>query len=81
MRTDFETIEFFWEKTMNDPEYSSSREYPGNMVIVKKWELKEGVKDLMEYRKRMKWIEALAVHFQPGRDYELTINEIMEILS
>jgi hypothetical protein len=81
MRADFERVEFYWDKTVNDPEYHASREYPGDSAIVKKWDLLENVRDLVEFRKKVKWLEVLREHFQPGRDYELTVNEVVEILS
>ena len=81
MKKDFETVEFFWSKVMKDPTYNETKEWPDHLAMVTKWELQEGVKNLAEYKAKMRRMETLIDHFQPGHDYELTVNEVVEISS
>ena len=81
MKADYETIEFFWTKIITSPDYASTREYPEHSQKASLWELREGVKNFQEYKTKMKRFKVLVDHFQEGFDYELTIDEVVEILS
>lgn len=81
MKADFESIEFHWTKIMTMPHYHETREYPKLVELSGKWQLKEGVKDLVEFRGKMKRLKVLVDHFQPGHDYELFVDEVVEILN
>lgn len=81
MKKDFETVEFYWNKLVDDPTYNETREFPDHSRLVAKWELREGVRGFQEYKSRMKRLKTLIDHFQPGYDYELTVKEVVEILS
>lgn len=81
MKRDFEKIEFFWTKLLQDSNFHDSREYHENGELVRKWELQEGVKDLIEYKNKMKRLKILIDHFRPGFDYELTVQEAVEVVS
>jgi hypothetical protein len=81
MKADYESIEFHWGKLMSDPTYFETKEYPGNTSLVVKWELQVGIRTLVDYKSRMKRLKTLIDHFKPGYDYELTLKEVVEILS
>ena len=82
MLKDLETIEFFWDTLMKpEKDYSGSKEWPEHLARVNKWELQEGVKSIYDYRAKMRKLKTWIDHFQPGRDYELTVDEVVEILS
>lgn len=81
MKDAFETVKFYWEHILKDPDYNSTREYPEHSQHVAMWELRENVKDFAEYKSKMKRLKILADHFEPGKDYELTVDEAVEILS
>jgi hypothetical protein len=81
MKADYETIEFHWSKLVSDSNYFETKEYPGNTSLLAKWELRAGVRTLIDYKSRMKRLKTLIDHFKPGYDYELTVKETVEILS
>lgn len=81
MKKDFVQVEFFWNHIVNDPNFNDSREYNEYGPIVRKWELDAGVKDLVDYKSRMKRLKVLLDHFRPGSDYELTVQEAVEVVS
>jgi len=81
MKKDYETVEFHWNKLITDPTYNETKEYHPNSQLLAKWELLEGVKTLVDFKTRMKRLKVYVDHFQPGTDYELTVNDLVEILS
>ena len=81
MMTDLEKVEFFWDKLIRKQDFHETREYHEYGDLARKWELQEGVKDLMEYRNKMNRFRVLLGHFHDGFDYELTVQEAVEVLS
>jgi hypothetical protein len=82
MQKDLETVEFFWNTLMKpEKDYSGSKEWPEHLALVNKWELHEGVKSIYDYRAKMRKLKVWIDHFQAGRDYELTVDEVVEIQS
>jgi hypothetical protein len=81
MKRDFEKVEFFWSKIIKDPTFSETREYPELSQLTAMWELREGVRNLQEFKGRMKRLKVQTDFFEVGKDYELTVNEVVEILS
>jgi hypothetical protein len=81
MKRDFEKVEFFWSKVIKDPQFSETREYPELSQLMAMWELREGVRNLQEYKGRMKRLKVQVDFFEDGKDYQLTMNEVVEILS
>jgi hypothetical protein len=82
MQKDLETVEFFWNTLMKpEKDYSGTKEWPEHLNLVNKWELHEGVKSIYEYRAKMRKLKAWIDHFQSGSDYQLTVNEVVEIQS
>ena len=90
MKADWEKIEFDAVKTMEDGynprtvPYVESREFKEYAQLLGNWELKEGTQrgfDYFAYRAKMRRLEVLVAHFKPGHDYELTVDEVVEILT
>lgn len=81
MKRDFKRVEFFWTKLLQDPNFHDSREFRDDGEIVRGWELQEGVKDLIDYKNKMKRLKVLLDHFRPGFNYELTVQEAVEVVS
>lgn len=82
MQKDLETVEFFWDTLMKpEKQYSETKEWPEHLAMVNKWELQEGVKSIYDYRSKMRKLKIWIEHFQPGCDYELTVDEVVEIQS
>lgn len=81
MQADFEKVEFFWQKMVKDRGFNETREYAEYGQVVMDWELREGVKDLLEYKNKMKRLKVLIDHFAPGLDFELSVAEVAEVLS
>jgi len=81
MKRDFEKIEFYWSKIIKDPTFNETKEYPELTNLASMWELREGVRNLMEYKMKMKRLKVMTDHFRPGHDYELTVDEATEIVS
>jgi hypothetical protein len=82
MQKDLETVEFFWNTLMKpEKDYSGTKEWPDHLALVNKWELHEGVKSIYDYRAKMRKIKVWLDHFQAGHDYELTVDEVVEIQS
>lgn len=81
MQRDQATVELFWDKIMTDTTYNETKEFPDHNKMVQRWELKEGVKLPGQFRAKMRRFEIFAAHFKPGHDYELTVDELVEILT
>jgi hypothetical protein len=82
MMKDYETVEFFWNTLMQpQKEYSDSKEWAGHLALVNKWELQEGVKNVYDYRAKMRRLKVWMDHFNPSKDYELTVAEVVEMQS
>jgi hypothetical protein len=82
MQNDIETVEFFWNTLMKpEKDYSGTKEWPEHLALVNKWELHEGVKTIYDYRAKMRKLKVWIDHFQAGHDYELTVDEVVEIQS
>jgi hypothetical protein len=81
MKRDFEKMEFHAQKMLSDVEYHETKEYPELLAMEATWKMREGVGDFVEYKSKMKRLKLLIDHFQPGKDYELTVDEAVEILS
>lgn len=81
MQADFEKVEFFWSKMIKDRTFNETREYSEYGQVVMDWELREGVKDVTEYKNKMKRLKVLIDHFADGMDFELTVSEVAEVLS
>ena len=81
MQADFEKVEFFWSKMIKDRNFNDSREYAEYGQVVIDWELREGVKDITEYKNKMKRLKVLQDHFADNMDFELTVAEVAEVLS
>lgn len=79
MKADFEKVEFFWSKTLSMPEFSQTREYTELAQMIGRWEMIEGVRDILQFKAKMKRLKTLLDLFQPGCDYELTVREVVEI--
>ena len=81
MKKAFERVEFFWSHLVNDTNFHDSKEFREYGEVVRDWELREGVKDFIEYKNKMKRLKVLIDHFKPGFDYELTVQEAVEVVS
>jgi hypothetical protein len=81
MKKSFEKVEFFWDHLINDTNFNDSKEYKEYGEVVRGWELREGVKDLIDFKGKMKRLKVLLDHFRPGFDYELTVQEAVEVVS
>lgn len=81
MKDDFADMKFHAEKLLTDMTYNETKEYPGFAQREITWQLTEGVANFIEYKSKMKRLKLLIDHFQPGKDYELTVDEAVEILS
>ena len=87
MKVDFEKIEFDAKKTIESTykekpiSYSETKEYRAYGELMALWEIREGVGSYHDYRKKMKRLKILIDHFDPAKDYELTVDEAVEILS
>jgi hypothetical protein len=87
MKVDFEKIEFDAKKTIESTykektiPYSETKEYREYGALMANWEIREGVGSYHDYRKKMKRLKILIDHFDPEKDYELTVDEAVEILS
>jgi hypothetical protein len=82
MQKDVEMVEFFWDTLMKpEKNYSETKEWPEHLAKINKWELQEGVKTVHDFRAKMRKLKVWIDHFQAGRDYELTVDEVVEIQS
>lgn len=81
MKRDFEKIEFYWSKLIKDPTFNETKEYPELTNLASMWELREGTRNLQEYKMKMKRLKVMLDHFRDGYDYELTVDEATEIVS
>lgn len=81
MKKDFEKIEFYWSKIITSSTFNETKEYPELSNLAAMWELREGVRNLQEYKTKMKRLKVMLDHFQPDHDYELTVDEATEIMS
>lgn len=81
MKKDFEKVQFFWTHLIGDPNFHDSKEFKEYGDVVRGWELQAGLKDLVDYKNKMKRLKVLIDHFKPGFDYELTVQEVVEALS
>lgn len=79
MEADLKQVEFFWDKIMSDAQFSETREWNELRPILSKWEISENVKTIIDYRGKMRRLKTLIDHFKPGYDYELTVDEVVEI--
>lgn len=82
MKKDFPDVERYWVNIITNSEFGHQyKEYTPLTNLVSGWELKEGVKDLIAYKNKMKRLKTLIDHFNPEYDYELTIDEVTELNS
>lgn len=87
MEEDYDKIKFHEEKGIessfrpNSEPYSSSKEYVLYGEILQKWLLREGIGGFAEFRSKLNRLRTLFDHFQEGMNYELTVDEVVEILS
>jgi hypothetical protein len=81
MENDREQVEFWWTKGLTDPQFSESREHKEYAPTIMKWEMEYGIRNLPEYRAKIRRLKVLIDHFNPGYDYELTVAEVVEIQS
>lgn len=81
MKRDYTDVEFFWNKLISDSSFNGTIEYPKLSKLVAGWELKEGIKSLEDYKKKLKWLKTLIDHFDSDYNYELRIHEVVEIFS
>lgn len=81
MQADYQTVDFFWGNLGKDSDYSEAKEWKDHFGIVTKWELQEGVRNLQDYKAWMKRLTVLRDYFDPAKDYELTVDEVVDLLS
>lgn len=81
MKRDYEKIEFYWSKMITSPTFGETKEFPELSNLASMWELREGVRNLHEYKTKMKKLKVMLDHFKAGNDYELTVDEATEIVS
>lgn len=81
MEKDAQTVDFYWNRLVVDPNYNETKEYPLHTNIINKWMVQENVKVLPEFKARMTRLKILIDHFQPGHDYELSVDELVGILT
>lgn len=81
MKDDFERMEFHAKKTISDFTYNETKEYPDNLALEMTWKLRENIRDFMEYKAKMKRLKILIDHFQKDKNYQLTVDEVVEIFS
>lgn len=81
MARDLEKFEFYWDRIVTDSTYHETREFPDHNRMAKRWMALETVNTPQQYRARMKKLKTWLDYFKPGSDYELSVDEVVEIVA